>query len=339
MTQTPAQPSIANPATEEEAGPHCVMCFNVTEPTGGGGIGGDVATVSAMGGHSLPVVTGVLIRDSAQVYEHHALDDELIVEQARTVLEDMSISAWKVGFLGNPENVSAVAEILSDYADLPLVVYLPSMGWQDEAQQFAYHEALRELVLPQAHILVGHYQTLIEFLLPEWDQSRPPTPRELAVEAAQSGVAHILVTGIRHMEQWIENVLATPQGAILTERFERIDAAYIGAGDTLSAAITTMLANAAGPLVALYCVALALPKFEIVGTLAWFFFVINLFKMPFSWSLGLIHGSSLALNLVLTPAILAGLLAGRWLVHRLPQRAFEVVLLLFAIAAAIRLLA
>ena len=162
MTQTPAQPSIANLATEEEAGPHCVMCFNVTEPTGGGGIGGDVATVSAMGGHSLPVVTGVLIRDSAQVYEHHALDDELIVEQARTVLEDMSISAWKVGFLGNPENVSAVAEILSDYADLPLVVYLPSMGWQDEAQQFAYHEALRELVLPQAHILVGHYQTLIE---------------------------------------------------------------------------------------------------------------------------------------------------------------------------------
>jgi hydroxymethylpyrimidine/phosphomethylpyrimidine kinase len=245
MTQTPAQPSIANLATEEEAGPHCVMCFNVTEPTGGGGIGGDVATVSAMGGHSLPVVTGVLIRDSAQVYEHHALDDDLIVEQARTVLEDMSISAWKVGFLGNPENVSAVAEILSDYADLPLVVYLPSMGWQDEAQQFAYHEALRELVLPQAHILVGHYQTLIEFLLPEWDQSRPPTPRELAVEAAQSGVAHILVTGIRHMEQWIENVLANPQGPILTERFERIDAAYIGAGDTLSAAITTMLANGA----------------------------------------------------------------------------------------------
>lgn len=106
----------------------------------------------------------------------------------------------------------------------------------------------------------------------------------------------------------------------------------------LAAGVTTMLANAAGPLVALYCVALALPKFEIVGTLAWFFFLINLFKMPFSWSLGLIHGSSLMMNLALTPAIIAGLLAGRWMVHRLPQRIFEIVLLAFAVVAAIRLL-
>jgi uncharacterized membrane protein YfcA len=107
----------------------------------------------------------------------------------------------------------------------------------------------------------------------------------------------------------------------------------------LAAGVTTMLANAAGPLVALYCVALTLPKFEIVGTLAWFFFLINLFKVPFSWGLGLIHGSSLALNLALTPAIIVGLLAGRWMVHRLPQRVFEVVLLAFAVIAAIRLLA
>lgn len=106
----------------------------------------------------------------------------------------------------------------------------------------------------------------------------------------------------------------------------------------LTAGVTTMLANAAGPLVALYCVALTLPKFEIVGTLAWFFFAINLFKMPFSWGLGLIHGPSLILNLILTPAIIAGLVAGRWLVHRMPQRAFEMVLLAFAIFAAIRLL-
>lgn len=59
------------------------------------------------------------------------------------------------------------------------------------------------------------------------------------------------------------------------------------------------------------------------------------FKVPFSVSLGMIHGASLALNVALVPAILAGLFSGRWLIGRIPQRVFEGLLLLFA---AVRLL-
>ena len=106
----------------------------------------------------------------------------------------------------------------------------------------------------------------------------------------------------------------------------------------LLAGVTTMIANAAGPLVALYCVAVALPKLEVVGTIAWFFFILNIFKVPFSAGLGLIHGSSLALNAVLIPAILAGLVGGRWLIQRVPQRVFEGLVLAFAAIAAARLL-
>jgi hypothetical protein len=105
----------------------------------------------------------------------------------------------------------------------------------------------------------------------------------------------------------------------------------------LLAGLTTMMANAAGPLVALYCVAVSLPKFEVVGTLAWFFFIINLFKVPFSASLGLIHGSSLMLNVVLIPAIVVGLLSGHWLLRHVSQRVFEALLLAFAALAALRL--
>src|SRR5438105_121797 len=94
---------------------------------------------------------------------------------------------------------------------------------------------------------------------------------------------------------------------------------------------------AAAPLVALYCVAVGLPKFEVVGTLAWFFFIINLVKVPFSVSLGLIHGSSLVLNALLIPAIMVGLFAGRWLIGRIPQKVFESLLLTFAAVAALRL--
>jgi hypothetical protein len=100
----------------------------------------------------------------------------------------------------------------------------------------------------------------------------------------------------------------------------------------------TMLANAAGPIIAIYCVAVALPKFELVGTSAWFFFIINAFKVPFSIGLGLIHGSTLALNAVLSPAIVAGIFIGRWLTTRIPQRLFDSLLLAFAAVAALRLI-
>jgi len=85
-------------------------------------------------------------------------------------------------------------------------------------------------------------------------------------------------------------------------------------------------------------VAVSLPKDVFVGTSAWFFLLINLFKIPFSLQLGLIHGESLALNLRLLPLVVAGLFLGRAVVSRLPQRAFDTLVLLFAWAAALRLL-
>jgi len=106
----------------------------------------------------------------------------------------------------------------------------------------------------------------------------------------------------------------------------------------LSAGAATMLANAAGPIIALYCLAVGLPKFEVVGTLAWFFFIINVFKLPFSAGLGLIRSSTLMLNVVLVPAVMVGVFSGRWIVHRLPQRVFELLMLIFAVIAALRLI-
>jgi uncharacterized membrane protein YfcA len=105
----------------------------------------------------------------------------------------------------------------------------------------------------------------------------------------------------------------------------------------LLAGFTTMLANAAGPIMALYFLAIALPKLEFVGTSAWFFFILNVFKVPFSAGLGLIHQDTLLLNAILIPAIALGLFAGRWLIRIVPQRLFDGLLLAFAAIAALRL--
>ncbi len=101
---------------------------------------------------------------------------------------------------------------------------------------------------------------------------------------------------------------------------------------------TTMLANAAGPVFSLYLLALSLPKLEFVGTSAWFFLVLNSLKVPFSFQLGLIDLKTLSLNLLLSPLILIGLVIGRNIVSRLPQKVFDSLVLVFAAVAAVWLL-
>ncbi|WP_375140895.1 bifunctional hydroxymethylpyrimidine kinase/phosphomethylpyrimidine kinase [Ideonella aquatica] len=240
-------PAAVDPLAESPP-PACVMCFNANDATGAGGVGGDVATMAAMGAHALPVVATLLVRDTAEIFDQHPIDGDAIVEQARHLLEDASVSGFKVGFLGSAENVSAVAEILSDYAELPLVSYLPNLSWMDdEDQRQSYLDALRELILPATEVLVGSHQTLTDFLLPEWDNERPPSARELAVAAAEHGTRFVLVTGIllpaaKGQPQFIDNVLASAQGALTGEKFELFEVSFVGAGDTLSASMAALLA-------------------------------------------------------------------------------------------------
>ncbi|MBK6850401.1 MAG: bifunctional hydroxymethylpyrimidine kinase/phosphomethylpyrimidine kinase [Burkholderiales bacterium] len=243
MSTIPTPSSPIDEATDQ-ASPACVMSFNASDASGAAGLAGDVATIAAMGAHALPVVTTILMRDTAEIFDHSPIDADTVVEQARAVLEDITIAAWKVGFLGSAETVGAVAEVLSDYPDVPLVTYLPALSWMDDEDAAgAYHEALRDLVLPLTTVLVGNQQTLADFLLPEWESERPPSARELAVAAGEHGVRFVLVSGMQLPNSFIDNVLASPQGAITGEKFERFEAGFVGAGDTLSAALAALLAS------------------------------------------------------------------------------------------------
>jgi uncharacterized membrane protein YfcA len=102
--------------------------------------------------------------------------------------------------------------------------------------------------------------------------------------------------------------------------------------------VTTMLANAAGPVVALYLLAIALPKNQLIATSAWFFLILNCSKVPFSINLGLIDPPSLAINAILAPCVLLGLVCGRWIVSKIPQKLFDSLLLVFTAIAALRLI-
>jgi len=104
------------------------------------------------------------------------------------------------------------------------------------------------------------------------------------------------------------------------------------------AGVTTMMANAAGPIMIVYLLAMRLPKVEFVGTSAWFFFVVNWLKVPFSANLELMTAESVKLDLIMLPFIAVGAAVGILVLKRIPQKAFNVVVQILAAAAAIRLL-
>ena len=238
----PPTPDPDDADTDVDASYPCVLTFNSNDPSGGGGITADILSCNSVGAHTLPVVTGCYVRDTAEIRSHFCIDPEGVSEQARAVLEDVTVQVFKVGFCGCPEALSVVAEVTADYADLPVIAYMPDLSWWEDEEIENYLEAFKDLVLPQTTLLMGNYSTLSRWLLPDWSNTRAPTPRELAKAAGELGVPYTLVTGLTPTTQTFENVLCTPYNVLLTEKFERQDAFFTGTGDTLSAVIASLIA-------------------------------------------------------------------------------------------------
>ena len=244
MTPTDSTPPPPEDgAAQNDDSPVCVLVFNASDPSGAGGLSADITTSASVGTHALPVTCGGYIRDTAEIFDHFAVDEESVAEQARVILEDVSVQAIKVGFVGTPENVSAITEILADYADLPVVAYMPNLSWWGENEIDAYLDAFRELLLPQTAVLVGNHSTLWRWLLPDWGSERPPSAKDIAHAAAEAGAPYTLVTGIPLPEQHIDNALASPQAVLCSANFERFEAVFSGAGDTLSGALAALVAS------------------------------------------------------------------------------------------------
>lgn len=241
ISSTPPRRTSQEEATE--SAPVCVLSFNSSDPCGASGLSADISTISSIGGHALPVTCGAYARDTARIYEHFSLDDEAVTEQARTVLEDIAVTAIKVGFAGSPANLAAIATISSDYPNIPIISYMPDLSWWEDDKQDQYLDAFKELVLPQTSVLVGNHNTLWRWLLPDWESSRSPSARDIAMAAEALEVPYVLVTGIPLPDQFVDNVLTTAQSVLGNSKYEMFDATFTGAGDTLSAAITALLAT------------------------------------------------------------------------------------------------
>jgi hydroxymethylpyrimidine/phosphomethylpyrimidine kinase len=103
--------------------PPCVMTFSATDPTGGAGLQADVLTLASLGCHPLSVTTAITVQDTSGVESMMAFDADWVNDQARTLLEDIEVSAFKLGLLGSVETIAMIAEIVADYPTVPLIIW------------------------------------------------------------------------------------------------------------------------------------------------------------------------------------------------------------------------
>ncbi|HET9341055.1 MAG TPA: hydroxymethylpyrimidine/phosphomethylpyrimidine kinase [Casimicrobiaceae bacterium] len=222
--------------------PPVVLAFAPSDPSGGGGVQADLLTLSSMGCHALTVVTALTVQDTSGIEGVLPIEAEWVADQARCLLEDMPVDAFKIGALASVENIAAVAEILADYPDVPLVLDPTLVAGRGDAQSAdAMTHALRDLLLPQTTIATLNDHELRLFA--GEDDDADVSTADLAGRLVASGCEFVLVTGTHAATREIVNTLYGKGGVVRTDTWARLPGPYNGAGVTLAAAIAAMLAN------------------------------------------------------------------------------------------------
>lgn len=233
-----------------------ILSFGVADPVGAAGIQADLATYAAFGCHGLSVLTGMLIGDTARVEDFDEIDADSVVDQARVLLEDMPVAAFKVGALTSIEQASAIAEVISDYPDIPLILdpflsSLPDSGLLDDDML----AAIRQILAPQATLMLLS-QVELARMAETWREGGGDMLAADAAELTGMGCLHVLVTGTAGERgvasnsdaATISNTLFDAEGVVETFSQPHLPGTFIGAGSTLSAAIAALLAQGATPL-------------------------------------------------------------------------------------------
>lgn len=228
---------------ESEPGfPPLVLTFAASDPSGGAGMQADLLTLASMGCHPLSVITAITVQDSAGVEGMLAIDADWVADQARCLLEDMPVDAFKIGVLGSVENIAAIAEIVSDYPDVPLILDpVLASGRGDELANDEMTHALRELLLPQTTIVTPN--SLEVRRLAEAEEDEDLTLEQCAARLIETGCEFVLVTGTHENTPQVVNTLYSKSGVVRSDTWPRLPGSFHGSGCTLASAIAAMLAN------------------------------------------------------------------------------------------------
>jgi hydroxymethylpyrimidine/phosphomethylpyrimidine kinase len=170
------------------------------------------------------------------------LDAEWVADQARCVLEDMPVVAFKIGMVGSIENIAAIAEVVSDYPEIPLVLDpVLASGRGDELVTDEMVSAIRELLVPQTTIITPN--SLEARRLVQEDGDEEIALAECARRLLAMGCEYVLITGTHENTPEVINTLYGQDGVVRSDSWERLPGSYHGSGCTLASAIAATIAN------------------------------------------------------------------------------------------------
>lgn len=216
--------------------PPLALSIAASDPTGGAGAQADLLTLASLGCQPLSVLTAVTAQDTAAVAAVYALPAEQILAQAHTLLADLTPAAVKIGLLASAANARAVATLLDELPNIPVVL--------DPVLASGRGHALVDAAL---------LETLITELLPRTALLTPNGPEARCLSGATEladcaqrllsfGVQHVLITGGHENDVAVTNILYGREGEIRRDRWPRLAGEYHGSGCTLAAAIAGWLA-------------------------------------------------------------------------------------------------
>ncbi len=230
--------------------PPVVLTFAATDPSGGAGLQADILALASIGCHPLSVVTAITVQDTVGVESVMALDADWINDQARAILEDVQVSAFKLGLLGSVENIAVIAEIMADYPDVPLLIDpILSSGRGDELTNEEMKAAMCDLLFPQATLITPNsIEARRLAFYDEVDEIQHTSLDESAMRLLEMGCEYVLITGTHERSNDVVNSLygssaSGAGGLIKAYHWERLAGSYHGSGCTLTSAIAACLAH------------------------------------------------------------------------------------------------
>ncbi len=218
--------------------PPLVLVIAGNDPSGGAGLSADMQAIISQGCQVLPVVSCITVQDTCDVLALETVHPDLIVQQARTVLEDLPVDAIKIGLLGSEESVEAVHEILADYADIPVVLDpVAFAGGGHPLSDDGTLDAMKDLLFQFTTVLTPNTHEA-RYLVPGSDSAQSAIPGLL-----EMGCEWILLTGTHENSRQVINRLYSESGEHEQFTWPRLQHSYHGSGCTLSAALSGLLAK------------------------------------------------------------------------------------------------
>lgn len=228
--------------TEPIKAPPAVLTFAATDPSGGAGMQADILTLASMGCHPLSVITAITVQNTSGVEALSPLDADLVADQARSILEDVPVAAFKIGVLGSAENVAAIAEIVSDYPEIPLILDpVLASGRGDEFANEDVLSAIKELLIPQCTVITPNTPELRRLVLE--DDEDGISIEKLTMRLLEMGCEYVLVTGTHESTPDVTNTLFFEKGIVRSDTWQRLPGSYHGSGCTLASALAATIAR------------------------------------------------------------------------------------------------